>query len=128
MHKFEAFILCLAVLGTIWPYNFASNSKSRSCVLAHAEGVSIEEESLNNARSWNSHPYFDMAPLGDDSNGKGAWGSYRPGVYFGMKQIGTASALSSTSSPSDPNSTKSSALGASPVTGILWGTSKEHHR
>lgn len=67
------------------------------------------------ASSWTAHPLSTLDGEGDlQKSGfkRPKWGSFRPGIYFGMKDA----------------STPSQEIPASPVTGILWGTQNSKHK
>ncbi len=76
-------------------------------------GASIGDAAY--ASSWTTHPSFSSMTGEDVANNeykRPKWGSFRPGIYFGMKD----------------SSTPSTDIPSSPVTGILWGTQNLRHR
>ena len=86
--RFSSFAVCSALWLVIW-----------------ASAAAADEDPSLRAASWNTHAKYDMDAPGDEVVPE--WGSYRPGVYFGLKQRGGVS-------PSNP---------LSAVTGLLWGSS-----
>ena len=72
---------------------------------AAAAAASAAEDSSLRAASWATHATYDIDAPGDADVPE--WGSYRPGVYFGLKQRGGVSRENPLSG----------------VTGLLWGSS-----
>ena len=98
-----------------------------------SENASVQgqiDRGLNQGSQWWTHPVlydasFEHNDLESDTRSfEQEWGSYRPGVYFGLKQIKTATRTYA--QPPLSNARKSAdlllAVPMSVVTGILWGT------
>ena len=89
-------------------------------------------QALRKGAHWSMHPTFPIpahAAASATAPVTYEWGSYRPGVYFGLKQITQMAPAEQTSDHGDGGSCESCSkisVPVSAVTGFMWGT--QHRR